>query len=130
MEIKEKKMSVKWGRYPWFVENGTELIHPDDIESFTKEANNCKVFKCIEEGEYLTLRYNNRCFRVKNKLFKPVPAPKFDFDQKVKINEKGEEAVITDIMWHLNNHKHYYLVSVNNKKKSKRFFESDLSCIT
>ena len=47
-------MNIKWGLYPWFIEHGTELIHPDDLEKFRKETNNCKVFQCIEEGNYIT----------------------------------------------------------------------------
>lgn len=120
-------MSTKWGRYPWFIESGIELIYPDDLEIFKSEANNCKVFECIEEGVYLTLRYSNKYYRVKAKLFKPVPSPKFDFGQKVIINGKDEEAIITDIMWHLSNQEHYYFISIGKKKKSKRFFESELS---
>lgn len=122
-------MSIKWGRYPWFVERGIELIHPDDLESFKSEVNNCKVFECIEERDYLTLRYNNRYYRVKAKGFKPVPNPKFDFGQNVIMNGKDEEAIITDIMWHVSNHEHYYFISIGKKKKSKRFFDSELSQI-
>lgn len=51
---------MKWGTYPWFEEHGVELIYPDDIENFRKEAHNCKDFMCIEEGEYLTLKYNKK----------------------------------------------------------------------
>jgi hypothetical protein len=119
-------MNNKWGTYPCFVERGIELICPDDFESFKKEANNCKVFECINESDYLTLRYNNNCYRVKDKLFKPVPAPKFTFGQVVKTKDKNEEVSITDIMWHSSNSENYYLVSIGNKKKSKRYFESDL----
>lgn len=117
-------MNKKWGTYPWFMERGIELIHPDDLESFKKEANNCKVFECIEESDYLTLNYNDKHYRVKDKLFKPIPSPKYTFGQHIIIN--GEDARITDIMWHSSNKEHYYLVSIANKKKSKRYFESDL----
>ena len=76
-----------WGTYPWFVEHGVDLIHPDDIEAFKKEVNNCKVFECIEEKEYMTLRYNEKQYRVANKLFKSVPAPKYNFGEIVKIKK-------------------------------------------
>lgn len=117
---------MKWGTYPWFIEHGIDLIHTEDLDAFMREANNCKVFKCIEEGEYIILKYNNNCYRVKSKLFKPVPTPKFDFGDKVRIRNTNEEVKISDIMWHVGNHEHYYLVCVRNKKKSKRYFESEL----
>lgn len=40
----ENKMSAKWGVYHWFAEQGIELIHPDDLESYKLEASNTKVF--------------------------------------------------------------------------------------
>lgn len=117
---------MKWGMYPWFEENGKGLIHPDDIDDFSKEVNNCKVFLCVKEDEYLTLKYNNNYYRVKEKLFKSVPKPKFNFEQKVKIKDSDKEVFIADIMWHLNKQEHYYFVIADNKKKTKRYFESEL----
>lgn len=68
-------MNSKWGTYPWFVEHGIDLIHPDDFEAFKQEANNSKVFECIKERDYIILKYNNNFYRVRDMLFKPVPAP-------------------------------------------------------
>lgn len=118
-------MNSKWGTYPWFVEHGVDLIHPDDFEAFQHESNNSKVFECIEEGDYITLKYNNNCYRVKDKLFNPVPAPKYHFGEIVKIKENGEEAVITDIMWHYNRQEHYYFIAVRCKKRSRRYLASE-----
>lgn len=30
-------MSIKWGTYPWFTENGIDLIHPDDLETLKRK---------------------------------------------------------------------------------------------
>ena len=127
MDNEEKEMNAKWGVYPWFAEQDIELIHPDDLESFKLEVSNTKVFKCIEEGEYITLWYNNHYYRVKDKLFRPVPAPTYSFGDIVNIKESGVTAVIADIMWHYDKQEHYYFVSVRNTKKSRRYFEAELS---
>lgn len=122
---------IEWGLYPWCPEHGAEYIHAKDLEAFKKEASNCKVFACVGEGEYITLRYNNRCYRTKKRLFKPILTPKYTFGQRVSIRKNGEEAIVTDIMWHYNRQKHYYLLTVGNKKKSKRYFEEELTtCMT
>ena len=113
-------MNSKWGIYPWFLEHGIDLIHPNDFETFKQEANNCKVFKCIANGQdYITLKYNNYYYRVKDNLFTPVPAPKYDFGKIVKIKKNKENAIITDIMWHYVKHQHYYFVSDKNKKNQR-----------
>lgn len=72
---------------------------------------------CIEGGEYITLKYNNNYYRVNEKLFRPVPAPKFEFGQIVRVRNSGEEAKIADIMWHFSNQEHYYFLFVRNKKR-------------
>ena len=64
--------------------------------------------------------------RVKNDLFNEVPTPGFTFGQTVRLTETpGQDAIITDIMWHYVNKEPYFLVKVNGKKKSKRFFKAD-----
>lgn len=119
-------MNSKWGLYPWFIAHGVDLIHPADLEAFIQENPYCKVFECIEASDYITLRYNNNCYRVKDKLFEIVPAPKYNFGEIVKIKESGEEAIIRDIIWHYKRQEpYYYLISIKGKKKSKRYFESE-----
>ena len=121
------KIVSMWGTYPWFAECGVDLIHPDDLEAFKQEVNNSKVFECIiEEKTYMTISYNNKRYRVKSKLFQPVPVPKYNFGEMVKIRKNGEAAVITDIMWHYGGKKHYYFLAIGNKKKSRRYWEAEL----
>lgn len=114
-----------WGTYPWFIEDGVDLIHPDDIDAFKKEVSTCKVFECIEEKGCITLRYNDKQYRVASKLFNPVPTPKYNFGEIVKLKKNGEEATITDIMWHYDKREHYYVIAIKNKRKSKRYVESE-----
>ena len=122
---------IEWGVYPWFPERGTEYIHAEDLDAFREVASNCKVFACVGEEEYITLKYNNRCYRVRKQLFKPILAPKYTFGQRVSIRKNGEEVTVIDIMWHYDRQKHYYLVTAGNRKKSKRYFEEELTtCIT
>jgi len=82
-------MQNKWGIYPWFLEHGIDKIHTDDVDSFKKEAHNCKMFECVkEDNQYITLKYGEKFFRVKPDLFKEVAAPKFVFGQKVILEDK------------------------------------------
>lgn len=118
-------MDSKWGIYPWVIEHGADMIHPTDLEAFKQEVNSSKVYECIEVSDYITLRYNNNCYRVRDKLFKIVPVPKYDFGEIVKIKKNEEEAIITDIMWHYGKQEHYYLIAIRGKKKSKRYSETE-----
>ena len=118
-------MNSKWAIYPWFVEAGIELIHPEDLEAFKQVTNSSKVYEVMAESEYITLRYRNNCYRVRKKLLRFVPTPKYGFEEIVKTKKNLEDAVITDIMWHYDKQEHYYFISVNNRKKSKRYFETE-----
>ena len=121
-------MQSKWGTYPWFIEHGLDKIHTDDLDGFKKEANNCKVFECVnEDTQFITLKYGEKFFRVKSDIFKNVPMPKFHIGQKVSIiNNSGADVVISDIMWHYDKKEHYYFITVNGKKKTKRYFETEI----
>ena len=61
-------MNFKWGTYPWAIEHGADLIHSTDLENFKQEANSSKVFECVKESAYITLRYNSNFYRVIDKL--------------------------------------------------------------
>jgi len=121
-------MLNSWGTYPWFIAHGEEKIHIEDLERFKKEAHNCKVFKCIgKDTNYIILEYGVSRYRVKSDLFKIVPNPKFCNGQKVIIKDKNIEVIISDIMWHYDKKEHYYFIFDGHKKKSKRYFEAEIT---
>ena len=39
--------------------------------------------------------------------------------------EHGVDLIHPDILWHYDKHKHYYLVSVRGKKRSRRYWEEE-----
>ncbi|MBL1224187.1 DUF6960 family protein [Enterococcus sp. BWR-S5] len=120
-------MQKIWGTYPWFNEYGDELIHPDDRELFTKNANNTKVFEFTKGNDgYNNFRYGENVFRIKDTLSKALPEPKYNFGEDVLVKKKALLGKIEDIMWHNSKKEYYYLLSVNGKKKSTRYFENEL----
>ena len=115
-----------WGLYPWFESHDIDKVHPDDLGKIKEEQSNTKVYECIDEDDqYITIRYGDKTFRVKDVSFKQVPAPKFDFGEEVKLVSKDEVGIILDILWHFDKEEHYYFIMVDGKRKSKRYFESD-----
>ena len=121
-------MQNRWGTYPWFTEHGLDKIHPNDLDNFKKEAHNCKVFECVnEDAQFITLKYGDNIYKVKNDLFRNVPVPMFRIGQKVQFVEKSDsEVMISDIMWHYDRKEHYYIVAVAGKKKTKRYSDTEL----
>jgi hypothetical protein len=117
-----------WGTYPWFNEYGDELIYPDDRELFKKIENNTKVFEFTKgNDEYNNFRYGENIFRIKDTIPVVLPEPKYNFGEDVLVKKKALlVGKITDIMWHSSKKEYYYLLSVNGKKKSTRYFENEL----
>lgn len=123
-------MSTQWGLYFWLSTGNPEKIHPDDLEKFKQVARNSRVFECLSTNEeYIALRYGGEVFRVKPESFHPISAPKYDFYQKVKIKEKDMLGTIEDIYWHFDNAAHFYFVSVDGKKKRRRYYEDELEAV-
>jgi len=122
-------MIKRFGTYPWFLEHGLDMIHPDDLERFKKESNNCKVFERVDVNDnYMTLKYGDNIYRVKDNLFREVKPPKFFIGQKVGLlNKEDQNGIITDMFWHYNNEEYFYFLEVNGKKKSRRYLESELA---
>lgn len=116
-----------WGLYPWFNEEGEHMIHPDDIELLIRIKPYGKVFKCIAiNDEYITIMYSDYKFRVKRELFNKVDSPLFTFEEKVMVKDKEICGIIAEINWHHGKNEIFYLIKVEGKKKSKRYFSCDL----
>lgn len=117
-----------WGLYPWFEEDGEDLVkqsHSNDFKSLQPYG---KLFQCIGEGkEYIKIQYNSKIFEVKPILFKIVLPPIFSFGEKVRVvNHPETLGVVCEIGWHHKNNKEVYYIDVNGKKKSSRYFSEDL----
>jgi hypothetical protein len=117
-----------WGLYQWFREHGSQLIYPEDLNSFERLQPNSKVFLCEQdEGEYLVLRYDRERFRVKRALFKPVGSPKVGFGEKVWVRKEKRviEGKVSDIIWHFQREEPMYFLELEGKKAKKQYWAAD-----
>jgi hypothetical protein len=56
----------KWGLYPWFQQSEVHLVHPEDLESFSKSFPHGRVFQCVgKTDDYMILQFANEQYRVK-----------------------------------------------------------------
>jgi hypothetical protein len=120
-----------WGLYQWFPEYGEDMIYAEDQKKFMDLSPNGKIFKCIDDNNgYLFLMYGEEIFRVKPDLYKPVRKPLFQIGDRVKLkNDSSQEAIIIEVNWHYKNNEHIYYISLNGKKKSRRYTSSDFVVI-
>lgn len=121
-------MKGAWGLYPWFEEDGKELIEPSYREEFRNLQPYGKVFLCIgEQDEFIVLQYKNQSFLVEPTLFQIISTPEFTFGQTVSIRRNPEVlGSICEINWHYKREKEMYFIEVNGKKKSSRYFSEEL----
>lgn len=116
-----------WGLYPWFDEDGAEMIHEDSYEALKELNPYGKVFYCDSiDGNYIVLKYGDKNYKVSKELFKMVKKPKFNIGEEVIIVKKDIVAVVTQINWHHAKSEEFYHLSVDGKRKSNRYFSCDL----
>ncbi len=118
----------KWGTCFWNMND----IHPDDVGEFEKFGENQsfqEIVRFVEEEEtYIKVDNGEHIFRIKSKLFHEITAPKFLIGEEVIVESQGEKknAIILCDKWHFKQEEHFYFVSVNGKKRTRRYFESEI----
>lgn len=104
-------------------------VHPEDAEKFQKTFYFQNIVRLVgEEGGYIKINYAEHIFRVKPELLHEIAKPKFSVGEKVIVESQGErkQAVILDDNWHFKQAEHFYFVSVNGKKRTRRYFEREI----
>ncbi|TVX96272.1 DUF6960 family protein [Cohnella terricola] len=120
-----KDLINTWGLYPWFNEDGGELIHPEDIRQFT--PNNTKVFHCIGlEDEYMILQSATAQFRVNPENYKRLNVPLYRFRDQIVTNDQERIGEIHEIEWHYRDKEFIYYISVEGVNKTRRYKEHEL----
>lgn len=118
-----------WGIYQAFEGIDDDMIDIDDRMNFFTIIPNGKIFRCVNEGENLTLRYRDKEYRVNPKLYKVVNEPKYKIGDKVNIISKSKIVEITDIYWHIKKNASFYFVQEDGKKSTRRYYESELEIL-
>lgn len=114
-----------WGLYPWFVECGEDLIHPEDIGQF--KPNNSLVFYCKDTFEdYLILQYGIYEYRVKPNNYKLLKEPPFHSGDQVIVKNQEKPGVIEEIQWHYKDNNFIFYISIEGKKKTRRYLDNEL----
>ena len=123
-------LTNQWGRCPWSETWEKDKIHPSDLDKFIGIYSPYAVFECIgSEDNYIKVR-RGECkeiiCRVAPDLFQEIPEPKYKVGDTVLINDSVNAVIIAN-SWHSDKQEHYYFVTVNGKKKSRRYYEADFS---
>lgn len=122
----------KWATIPINDIKKRELdsfIHSEDldkIEFLTQPVN----LIITDFGSFLELQLNEiNSIRINPSILQISIKPDYFVNDKVKtINSKGnlEFGIVKDFYWHANNGKYIYLLEVDGKMKSRRYFAEDL----
>ena len=115
-----------WALCPWFEEHGTDMVHPEDVPIIRNVCPYGKVFRVEGQADGFTLRsYGTARFRIKPHLLIAVDEAKY------AVGEIGTRAGIgefqvTGVYWHHRDARPYYTISVEGRRKSKRYRADDL----
>lgn len=83
----------------------------------------------VEEGYLLIQHKKNVILKIKPTSIRVLLpfSPAFTFGDKVIEIQRPIVGIIRQIDWHLNEQKYYYFLTVNEKIKSRRYFEEELT---
>lgn len=124
-------LSEKWIFYPWVPNQGLDyLIHPEDLPNLSSHG--LGIAYCIDDrDDFVKLKIKSMTVRAKKEgVKKTLPAPKFCWEQGVRIKSKPVEiAEIHDFFWHHNNGEYYYYLLKEGKLDKRRYREDELDLI-
>lgn len=120
------KTNPRWGLYPWFEEDGSELIHPDDLATVKRLMPHGLVFQLLGEGDgFIRLSYGDVVVRVRPSKFQEVIADVRTVGEAVRLVD-GRAGEVIGVQWHHKRAEPMYKLCMEGKKKSKRYWNSDL----
>jgi hypothetical protein len=123
-DLKKEVILSSFGLYPWFAEHGDDLVHPEDQKKLLKLTPYGKVFELVSsDSDYIELSYGEESYRVKPDLYLPIPEIRHRIGDNLE--RHGEDHLVRDIRWHFQKRQVFYLVYVNGKKSSRRYFEDE-----
>ena len=130
--LKTRPKPVVFGLYGWSPEYGFRYVHPANRRAFELLEPVGKLFEKIsedEEGEWLTLRYDEQQFLVRPELFKEIyHSPKFSFGDAVEEvtpapGQYRHFGLVSDVFWDEATDTATYQI-VEHKRKLPRVFKS------
>ena len=130
--LKTRPKPVVFGLYGWSPEYGFRYVHPANRRAFELLEPVGKLFEKIgedEEGEWLTIRYDEQQFLVRPELFKEIyHAPKFSFGDSVEEvtpapGQYRQFGLVSDVFWDDATDTATYQI-VQHKRKLPRVFKS------
>ena len=77
--------------------------------------------------EIVRVFYKDNHYDIPEYMIRPIDPPKFMIDDQVSpVNHPELIGTIYEIIYHFNKNEAMYFIKINDKKKSKRYFEKDL----
>ena len=127
-----ENLTGKWGGIPLKDIKNQELnnfVHPDDINNLQFLKQPVNMINNIQ-NDYVNFTIDDTNFiRIKSTIVQEMKKPEYFINAKVRtLNSKGilEFALIKDFYWHVKDNKYIYLLEVNGKMKSRRYYAEDL----
>ena len=108
LRLKTRPKPVIFGLYGWSSEYGFRYIHPANRRAFELLEPVGKLFEKIaedDEGEWITIRYDEQQFLVRPELFKEIyHKPRFSFGDSVEEvtptpGQYRHFGLISDVFW-------------------------------
>lgn len=121
------KLCEGWVIAPWFQGKNLEAVHVDDRELALSKPLAGPVFEVVgRDGRFAILDYDGGHLRVLAYALKPISKRVIRPGTKVSLAD-GRRGNVRYVGWHSKRDEPMYLLNLEGKKKSKRYWNSDLT---
>ena len=119
---------MSWARLTWFRGHGDDKVHSDD-RSLLEPGVQGRLVKLLgTEESWQRVRLGNAEVRVHHSLLAESPSPRFDYGARVRTLPPRTFIVgeVISIIWHFKRNEAFYLLSVEGKPESSRYWGNEL----
>jgi len=117
----------------WFEgSSNPSYIKPEDLQRFLLHGRLYGyVYQVVRhDGDFLVIRYGTEEFSISEDACIKIAAQNvLSVGATIALTGTGVTAYIREIIWHFKHQEPFYLLNLNNRKTSRRYFQHELVAV-
>ena len=119
------KGARKFGVVQWTSETDERLAAPGEKSRLLEHRVNGRVALLVgADGSFQRVRIGDQEFRISAEKIAPAEGTKYAVGDELILD--GKPTKVKEVVWHYAKNQPFYLLDIDGKKSSKRYFNDDL----
>jgi len=114
-----------FGVVQWGADEDEQLAAPGDKSRLLEHCVGGRVVVVLgDDGDFKLIRFGEHEFRISSENIVPARNVKYTKGEIFLYNQK--ETKVVDVIWHYGRGEPFYILTIDGKKSSRRYFNEDL----